>query len=229
LARTAIAAALAIGATGAHAELILLGPADLNGTGLGAVNTVLTMTSPANTSTESASVNLNTSGALNVTGDAIAINQTRTLAQIGTTSAANLRIVFNASEPANADSITLSNLVLTLQPASGATTPAMNFHSGAFVPITLNATQQGIGNAGYVFGLNAVQAAQAQAAIAAGASVLGLQASATNATGGNETFFATTAAGLPPLVGPVPEPATLALLGSGFLAMGGIALRRRKR
>lgn len=35
--------------------------------------------------------------------------------------------------------------------------------------------------------------------------------------------------GLPPLVGPIPEPGTWALLGSGLLALGGVARRKSKR
>lgn len=44
---------------------------------------------------------------------------------------------------------------------------------------------------------------------------------------GSESFV--NRPGLPPLVGPVPEPGTWALLGSGLLALGGVARRRSKR
>ena len=222
-------AALLVAAGASHASLVFLGTADLNGTGLGAVNTVLTITSPGSSTSESGSVGLSATGSTTTTGNTTAITQTRTLAQAGTTTAANLRIVFNAAEPTPGSDITLTSLVLTLQPASGATTPGLNFNSGAFTPITFNTTQPGIGNAGFVFGLDAPQAAAAQAAINAGASVIGLSAAATNATGGPETFFVTSVTGAPPVVGAVPEPGTMALLASGLFAIGGIARRKKSR
>lgn len=214
----AVGGALALGAGLANASLVFLGTQDIGGAGLGAVRTVLTVQSPGASTTEAGSVSLNTSGTQVTTGNTIAITQTRTLTQVGTTNASLLRVIFNAVEPTPGSDITLNDLRLTLQPASGATTAALNFNSGAFTPITLNTTQPGIGNAGFIFGLDATQAAQAQAAINAGASVLGLSASLTNATGGPETFFVTA----------VPEPGTMALLASGLLAFGGIARKRRK-
>lgn len=47
------------------------------------------------------------------------------------------------------------------------------------------------------------------------------------ANGGSESYV--NRPGLPPIVGPIPEPGTLALLGSGLLALGGIARRKSVR
>lgn len=221
-----VAVGLACGAAAANASLVLLGPADIQSPD--STNTLLTITSPNSTSTEEGAVALTSAGALSVSGNTVGINQTRTLAEIGTTTASDLRIVFNATEPGSASGITLEDLVLTLQPASGASTPAMNFTSGTFTPVDFASTLPGIGNSGYVFALNPAQTVLAQAAIDAGANVVGLSARASSATGGSETFFVTTNAGLQSVVGPVPEPGTLTLLASGVIAAG-VAARRRKQ
>src|SRR3954468_501578 len=102
----AVGAALALGSTAASASLVLVSPTDVNGAGLGAVNTVLTISSPGSTSTETGSVGLNTSGVQVTSGDVLtgtSQTQTRTLGTVGINSAASLRVVFNASEPGNAD------------------------------------------------------------------------------------------------------------------------------
>ena len=54
----------------------------------------------------------------------------------------------------------------------------------------------------------------------------GLFAGATNATGGNETFFVAQTAGLPPTAIPEPESYAMMLAGLGML---GFIARRRKR
>jgi hypothetical protein len=205
------------------------------GTGLGNVNSVLTIQSPGSRSIVSGAVGLNPGGAQFVTGNTLAINQTRTITQSGASTASNLRLVFNAQVPGNAteNPITLNNLVLTIYSPTGTTL----FTSGplAGAPVNFSATQVGTGNAGFVFGLNATQAAQAQASAFTGTgfgnNVIGLSATASNATGGFETFFVSNVGGpggLPPLVGPIPEPGTMAMLATGLLAMGGIARRRRQ-
>ena len=223
-----VAAGITSFATAGHASLVLLGAENFQGTGLGAVNTILTITSPANSTSETGSVSFNGTSDVR-TGDTLngaSQTLTRSIGELGLTSATSLRVVFNALEPGNAaaNGITLSNLVLNIFGTNG----ALLFTSGAFAPIVFPDTQTGAGNSGFVFGLDAAQAAQAQAAgFGSANNRIGLAATANNATGGFETFFvANTATGTPPT--PVPEPATLALFGVGLLGLAAAYKARRK-
>jgi hypothetical protein len=213
------AIAMILATANANATLEYLGPVDLTGTGLGNVNTLLTIQSPANTTTESGSVSWN--GSSNVTtGDTQAINNTLSLSSLGT-SASDLRIIFNPVEPGNAaaNSITLDNLVATIYSPTG---DAL-WNSGTFNSVTFPTTETGTGRAGFSFGLDATQAAQAQTFFD-GANRLGLAATALDATGGHETFFATTAQ-----ASPVPEPETYGMLLAGLGLVGFVSRRRRTK
>ena len=223
-ATTALAiAALGMSLTGtAQAALILAGPENFGGSGLGAVNTILTINSPNNTTTESGAVSFNGTADV-ITGDAMtggSQTQTRTISSLGVTSASNLRVVFNAVEPGNASSITLTNLVLSIFSPTGTTL----FSSGAFAPIAFANTFAGTGNSGFVFRLDAADTIAAQATgFGNGANRIGLLGSASNATGGFETFFA--AASVTTV--PVPEPGTMAIFGAALLGLWGA--RRKGR
>lgn len=238
------ATGIAVAASTSHASLIGGTLQNLQGTGLGAVNTILTLQSPANTTTETGSVAWNGSSDVR-TGDSLtgaAQTLTRTIADAGITSAANLRLVFNPVEPQNGvdSTINLTNLVLTFFSPTG--TPL--FNSGAFSSRTFNASDAGIGNSGFVFQLDAAQAAAAQAAAFTGSTFsqnrIGLSASASSASGGPDTFFIAnfTGAGGPTTGVPgagtpgggstaVPEPGTIAIFGLGLAALGVISRRRK--
>jgi hypothetical protein len=225
------AALLAAGAS-AQASLVLLGPQDFQGTGLGAANTVLTITSPANSTFESGSVafgNVTSGDVLTGTSQ----TQTRTLGELGVASASSLRVVFNALEPGNTadNGITLSDLVLNIWSPTG----TLLFTSGAFTGIDFADTQTGAGNSGFLFGLDAAQQAAAAAAFGAGFenNVIGLSATAgcntssplgcLGATGGFETFFVGDTSDLVP---GIPEPETYALMLAGLALVGWMAKRR---
>ena len=229
LLKAAIAATFIATSISSHASLVLVGPAPTGGAGLGTELTVLTLTSPGSTTTESGSVIRTASGDA-ITGDAkpgAAQTSTYSFNDLGTTQASDLRLIFNAVEPGTTaggeNSITLQNLVLTIYNSAGTAV----FNSGTFASQTFSSTFNGIGNAGYEFKLDAEQAAAAQL-FAFGANRIGLSATATDATGGSETFFLTSR----PTTGgggsgnAVPEPGPLALVGVGMLAL--LATMRRK-
>lgn len=203
----------------ADAQLIYLGSQDFSGTGLGAVNTVLTI---QNSGTESGSVGLDNLGNQIITGDAktgASQTQVRSLSSLGINAASDLRVVFNADEPGTVagNGIDLTNLVISIFSPTG----SLLFESGAFNPISFADTYNGIGNAGFVFGLDGTQASLAQSTAFSGnygLNLVGLSATASQAAGGPDTFFVTN-------VSAVPEPSTYSMLALGLLGIG--FLRRR--
>lgn len=206
-------------ANSAQASLILANPTDVSGAGLGTVNTVLTLSSPGATTTETAAVGISPGGAVFTTGDFKALTSSPTIGSTGITSASQLRITFNASEPSS-DSITLTNLVLNIYSPTG----TLLFNSGLFSSQTFPSTNPGVGNAGFVFKLDDAQAASAQTlAFGAGfaANRFGIAATATDATGGLETFFVS------PSVAAIPEPESYAMMLAGLGLLGFVARRRR--
>ena len=216
----------------AQADLISLGPGTLSGQGLGSVLTVLTMTSPGSSSTESGCVAGGVGGAT-VVGAAACPgagpnggtaftgldntpqnNTARSVTALNLTDFHDLRILFNPVEPGSASSITLTNLSLTLwNPANGQILDAR--YIGA--PVAFASSDPGVGNAGFFFGLDNTQANTLNGILAAfPAAVLGLAANASDATGGPETF----SFGVVAPRTSVPEPTTLVLLGFGITAIG---------
>lgn len=229
--RTLAAIGLAVAASSSHA-LILAGQNDFQGTGLGAVPTILTLQQSGNSTTESGSVTWN--GTASVTsGDAkpgASQSSTPTLSDLNITSPSSLRIVLNTDEPASANVLTVSNLALNIFSPTGANV----FTSDPFGTQTLTATDRGIGNAGFVFQLSAAEIARANGAFSAN-NRIGLSATFNDVTGGPETFFAVNfAAGGGGGTGggggggnAVPEPSTVAIFGLGLAALG--FMRRRSR
>ncbi len=222
----ASAAALACGlvAAPASAMLVLQSQTPIGGTGLGTVSTVLTLQSPGSTTSESGQVSWNGSANV-VSGNTQAQNSTYTFSQLGITSASQIGIVFNASEPGNDAFVNLAALSLSIQTPSGTSV----FNSGLVscpgnAGCSLTNTFSGTGNSGFLFALDAIQAAQANPFVI-GTNRIGLSASVLNATGGVETFFVTNL-GTPP-VAAIPEPETYALMLAG-LGLMGFVLRRRK-
>lgn len=221
------ALAAAFACSSSHAALTLFAPEDFSGSGLGAVNTSLTLQGKGSSTFESGAVGLDASNSLLITGDAkTGSSQTQLLrlGDLGVGSASELRVVFNANEPGAVDKagITLENLVLRVYDAAGATV----FTSSAFTPVSFADTFTGVGNSGFVFGFDAADLALAQSSIFSGDFAnyrLGLTASASGAQGGPDTFFIA-----PSVTAPIPEPQTYALMLAGLGVMGFLGRRRRQ-
>jgi hypothetical protein len=212
------------------ASLIPIGPVPTSGAGLGAVNTLLTFSSQGNTTDESGCVAAGTGGTV-ITGaaacpaqftggDEQAANNVYSLSALGITSAANLQILVNASEPGNENQgITFDLLAITLW--DGADGSIL----GAFYtadPYFIGNPAPGVGNAGFGFELDSTQAANFNAIVAAFPDAyIGAAANALDAHGGPETVSVRAVAGTV-----IPEPGTWLLLSSAIPAI--ICFRRRR-
>ena len=224
-----------------HASLILLSSTAISGSGLGNVNTVLTLQSPGSSTTEAGCVlpggtpgvgtQCSAFGA-GFTGGTVLSGASQigapTLGTLGVLNANDLRIVLNATEPAG-DAITVQQLSLNLY---NGTTLLGTTHSLA-TAVTIPNTLTGVGQAGFAFGLDTIQAGQVNAQLTGltaaqrAAVQVTLAAQLTGATGGPDTFFVANAPGAPINPAAVPEPATMGLVGS--VLIGGVLLLRKRR
>jgi hypothetical protein len=214
----------------------------VSGSGLGAVNTVLTIHN--NTSVEVGCVSWNGTtdrygsvfGATTCTGSSADVqtsqSQTRTLGDLGIVNAASLGVVFNASQPAGAG-ITLDDLVMrffapdgtVLYTTSGLSCPGLLSAPACVFP----STEGGTGTSGFLF---VMDAAQQLAATSAGVFLnpnnrVALRAAVSEAKGGSETWYV---ANLNNVGEPIPEPTSLALVACGVGAMlfGRMRFKARK-
>ena len=203
------------------------------GSGLGTVSTILTMQSPGSGSLESGSVSrsggtdvksdtgvLASGGTTDVGNVKTGASQTvtQTFGGNGITRASQIAIVFNADEPSG-NSITLTGLQMTVFNGNAIFDTANLADS-----VTFPTTFTGIGKQGFVFRLDTAETAALQTkldallnpATVAGLRI-GLSASASDATGGPETFNLATITAVPESGGTLLFTAT-ALAGLSFVA-----------
>ncbi len=213
---------LGLTATSTRADgIVLLGSGLTHPDGVG-IRTVLSLQSPGGSSTESGGIRWTGTGD-QVFGDATrgGTNNTVTLAQLGVTqNNTAIRIGFNINEPSGGPGSTpviVQSLIMTAYDTNGNAVFTANLIDG---PHTLAKLGNGQGTSDYVFSLDAAAAARLAAVYDPNLRI-GLQATITNAEGGPESFHL----GLGPGT-PIPEPATMFLLGTG---LAGVAAKVRKR
>ena len=210
------------------------------GSGLGTVLTILTIQSPGSGSVESGSTGrasgadvtsdvgvLASGGTTNVGNVKTGASQTltRTFSETGITKASQIAIVFNANEPSG-NSVTLTGLQLSI---FNGNTDIYDAHLAASPDFATTFT--GTGKQGFVFRLDTPEAAALQGILdgltptALAQLRIALSASATDATGGPDTFNVGAITGQ---VTPVPEPGTLLLAITALSGPTALAWRRRR-
>jgi hypothetical protein len=147
---------------------------------------------------------------------------TRTFGDVGWDSADDIGVVFNANEPAG-DAIDLDDLSLFFFQPDG----TLFFEASLVSPQTFPDTDTGSGKSGFLFRLDAAQQtslAPLFTSLADPNNRIGAGLSLSDAQGGPDTLFAID---LEPA--PIPEPASLLLVGSGLLGLFAAARWRVSR
>lgn len=221
----AVAVLLAAPAAAPAAFMVAIGPSTITGSGIGTVNTILTLQSPGNSTTETGAVSFNAGTMTDViTGDASTGSaQTKTITETALAatfpgfafSTNDLLLVLNLVEPERESppAVTVLGLTATFFNAAGLVVDTATLTP---VPLSLVQTGSGIGQSGQGFRITG---------IASTAVRVGLAASIGDASGGPETFYVGDGG---KKIQAVPVPAT-ALAVAAALPLLGLGGRFRRR
>jgi hypothetical protein len=212
----ATALAVGLGTAPASASLVLVDTGSLQGQGLGATTTALTL---QNTGTEI--------GGITITGEATGNAKKGagqggvfTLSDAKVADASQLAIILNLNEQPQDAAATVNLISLNVFTEGG------TFVKSYTTNQTYNVTQvaNGLGGSGIVFKLDALQAAALNKILGetVGTEKFTLNASLSNVSGGPDAFQVAA------LAGAIPEPATWAMMAIGFFSLGFMAYRRRE-
>lgn len=242
----AIASAILGVSAGANASLVQIGQLDLGAQGFGNAPRLLTIQGNGNSTFESGAIGISGgsmvalspgiadasvylgNGVQNLGGDTVnPLNNNKfgipTLGSLNWTSGADVRLLFNATEPGG-NGLTVSDVTLKFYNGNSVIAAI----DGSF---SLASTMTGNGTSGFLINVDSAQQTFLNSSVfgLSGSSAfrIALEATISDATGGPESFSAVPST--PVVISAIPEPETYAMMLTGLGLMGAIARRRKAK